>query len=132
MVSEVEIEREGLSYTYDTVKAFKEQLGQNIDIYFITGADAISEIMQWKNINRLADECSFIAATRPGYHFEDFTKGAVLPEFILKKVQFMEVPALAISSTDIRKRVAAGDPIRYLVPETVEMYIRKNNLYKER
>ena len=131
IVSEIEIQRQGFSYTYDTVREFKQNLGLDIEIYFITGADAVLEIMQWKNIHLLAEECNFIAATRPGYHFDDFTKAALLPDFIMKKIQFMEVPALAISSTDVRKRVKAGESIRYLLPETVEMYIRKNRLYLE-
>lgn len=126
MVSDLEIQRGGLSYTYDTVRAFKEELGGDVEVYFITGADAIIELTQWMKIEELARECHFIGATRPGYHLR-----ARLPEYLASNIRFMEVPALAISSTDIRRRVAVGEPIHYLVPETVEMYIRKNQLYKE-
>ncbi|MGI5825146.1 MAG: nicotinate-nucleotide adenylyltransferase, partial [Bacillota bacterium] len=126
VVSDLEIQRGGLSYTYDTVRAFKKDLGSDIEVFFITGADAIIELTQWMKIEELAKECHFIGATRPGYHLN-----ATLPKFLSESVSFMEVPALAISSTDIRNRVQEGAPIHYLVPETVEMYIRKNKLYTE-
>ena len=126
VVSDIEIQRGGLSYTYDTVRAFKKELGGDIEVYFITGADAIIELTHWMKIEELVKECHFIGATRPGYHLN-----AKLPDYLLASVSFMEVPALAISSTDIRKRVAKGAPIHYLLPETVEMYIRKNRLYIE-
>ncbi len=124
VVSELEIQRGGLSYTYDTVRAFKRELGDDVEVYFITGADAIIELTQWMKIEELAQECHFIGATRPGYHL-----GVRLPDYLLQSISFMEVPALAISSTDVRQRVQEGAPIHYLVPETVEMYIRKNRLY---
>ena len=126
VVSEIEIQRGGLSYTYDTVRAFKKELGDDVEVYFITGADAIIELTQWMKIEELAKECHFIGATRPGYHLK-----VHLPDYLKNSVSFMEVPALAISSTDIRNRVKQGAPIHYLLPETVEMYIRKNKLYKE-
>ena len=97
-----------------------------MEVYFITGADAIIELTQWMKIEELAKECHFIGATRPGYHLK-----VHLPDYLKNSVSFMEVPALAISSTDIRNRVKEGAPIHYLLPETVEMYIRKNKLYKE-
>ena len=123
VVSEIEIKREGFSYTVDTVKAFKD-MNPEAEIFFITGADAIVEIVHWMDVEELAAACQFIGATRPGYQLPDG-----MPDFLLNKVQFMEVPALAISSTDIRNRVQTGAPIHYLVPETVEMYITKNRLY---
>lgn len=125
-VSNLEIERGGLSYTVDTVKEFKKQLGNNTEVYFITGADAIMQLPNWMRIEELAKECYFIGATRPGYKIED-----TLPEYLKERVSFMEVPALAISSTDIRKRVGNNEPISYLLPETVEMYIHKKGLYKD-
>jgi nicotinate-nucleotide adenylyltransferase len=126
VVSDLEISRGGLSYTYDTVRSFKKDLGNDVEVFFITGADAIIELTQWMRIEDLAKECHFIGATRPGYHLS-----SELPKYLKNSVSFMEVPALAISSTDIRKRVKEGAPIHYLVPETVEMYIRKNKLYQE-
>ncbi|MGI5891563.1 MAG: nicotinate-nucleotide adenylyltransferase [Bacillota bacterium] len=125
-VSRIEVDRPGYSYAYDTVCQFLEHY-HNSDIYFITGADAILEILSWNYIDELLKKCSFIAANRPGFNLKE-TK--TLPAHVLKKVSFMEVPALAISSTDIRQRVAGGQTITYLLPEAVEMYIKKNGLYK--
>lgn len=125
IVSDWEAKREQISYTYDTMKAFHEHYCDEAELFFITGADAVLEIMQWRKIDELADFCSFIAATRPGYHLEGFEPPCALRE----KIYFMEVPALAISSSDIRYRVQSGEPIKYLLPEPVEMYILKHGLY---
>lgn len=127
IVSDWEAKREQMSYTYDTMRAFHEHYRDEAELFFITGADAVLEIMQWRKIDELADFCSFIAATRPGYQLEGFEPPAALRE----KIYFMEVPALAISSSDIRYRVQSGEPIKYLLPETVEMYILKHGLYLE-
>ncbi|ATW25469.1 nicotinate-nucleotide adenylyltransferase [Candidatus Formimonas warabiya] len=125
-VSRVELDRPGYSYAVDTVAAFLDQYGQDIDLYFITGADAILEIITWKNVKFLMEQCRFIAATRPGFHLQEANH---LPQEFLKKIIFMEVPALAISSTDIRQRVMDKRPIKYLLPEAVEQYILDNKLY---
>lgn len=130
VVSDWEVEREELSYTWETIKAFNEIYGEDFEFYFITGADAILEIATWKEVNELAKMCNFIAATRPGYKLEHFHKCTDLPASIVEKVHFIEVPALAISSSDIRKRVQDGLPIKYLLPENVEMYIKKHRLYE--
>ncbi|MBZ4687260.1 MAG: nicotinate-nucleotide adenylyltransferase [Clostridia bacterium] len=129
-VSRFEIEKEGCSYTIDTIKHFREIFGSNVELYFITGADAVLEILTWKNVEELTGLCTFIAATRPGFDLEqiDFTLQK-LPQGRKKHFEKFEVPALAISSTDIRNRVKNNKPIKYLVPETVEYYIYKNSLY---
>lgn len=127
IVSPWEVDRPQMSYTYDTMQAFHRQYGEQAELFFITGADAVLEIMQWRKIDELTDFCSFIAATRPGYRLD----GAALSPKLAEKVAFMEVPALAISSSDIRRRVRQGEPIKYLLPETVEMYIYKHGLYRE-
>ncbi len=127
IVSDWEVGRPQMSYTYDTMQAFHREYGEQAELFFITGADAVLEIMQWRKIDELTDFCSFIAATRPGYRLGDAALSAKLAE----KVAFMEVPALAISSSDIRRRVRQGEPIKYLLPETVEMYIYKHGLYRE-
>ncbi|MFZ5597920.1 MAG: nicotinate-nucleotide adenylyltransferase [Bacillota bacterium] len=131
-VSDVEIRRTGPSYTVDTVSHFRRLWPDSV-IYFITGADAVLEILTWHRVDQLLDMCFFIAATRPGYRLENLSgslKG--LPERCMAKISVMEVPALAISSTDIRQRVRKGMPIKYLLPEEVEEYIYSNNLYKEK
>lgn len=125
-VSRVEIDRPGFSYAIDTVNAFFDQYGPDTEIYFITGADAILEILTWKHVDRLVEKCRFIAATRPGFQLSDLQD--LLHRFS-GRIIFMEVPALAISSTNIRERVQKGRPIKYLLPETVEEYIFDNDLY---
>jgi nicotinate-nucleotide adenylyltransferase len=123
-VSRIEVEREGPTYTVETLRALKADL--DADLFFITGADAILEIVQWKHRDELFALAHFIAATRPGYDVAGFG----VPGEARDAVTVMNVPALAISSTDIRDRVAAGRPIHYLVPEGVKSYIEKAGLYR--
>jgi len=125
-ISRLELERPGFSYTFDTVNDFLRQYNNNCEIYFITGADAILEITTWKDVDALMENCYFIAATRPGFNLDELYK---LPANFLSKISFMQVPALAISSTDIRRRVASGESIKYLLPEAAESYIYKQKLY---
>jgi nicotinate-nucleotide adenylyltransferase len=126
-ISRLELDRPGYSYAIDTVSYFLDHYGQDIDLYFITGADAILEILTWKNVDKLMEHCRFIAATRPGFYLQDVH---YLPEKFMEKIIFMEVPALAISSTDIRQRVSDRRPIKYLLPEPVENYIFDHHLYQ--
>lgn len=130
-VSDIEIKRRGTSYTIDTVSFFHQAWPQSA-IYFITGADAVLEILTWHRVNELLDLSSFIAATRPGYRLENLA-GSLngLPPGYIDKISVMEVPALAISSTDIRDRVRRGMPVKYLLPEEVENYIYEKGLYLE-
>jgi nicotinate-nucleotide adenylyltransferase len=133
-VSRMEIERAGPSYTIDTVRELHGVYGKNTEIFFITGADAILEILTWKEPEKVLEECTFIAATRPGYDLRKMEES--LPEAEKARhdsdprVLVMEIPALAISSTDIRKRIEEGRPIRYLVPEGVSEFIEKNRFYR--
>lgn len=127
-VSRMEIDRAGDTYTVDTMTALREQYGAGAELFFITGADAVREILTWKDADRFVGLCTFIAATRPGYDATPPAGGAAgLPP----AVESMEVPALAISSSDIRERVRTRRPIRYLLPEAVASYIDKNGLYGE-
>lgn len=131
-VSKVEVERQGYSYAIDTVRYFKNLLPADGELYFITGADAVSDIVSWHAARELFHYCTFIAATRPGFRQEairERLEAAMSPEE-LAKIAAVEVPAMAISSTDIRERLAAGRTIKYLVPEVVEDFIRKNDLYQ--
>jgi nicotinate-nucleotide adenylyltransferase len=129
--SAIEVERPGPSYTIDTVRAVMKQY-PGAKIYFITGADALLEIFNWKDFDALILICNFVAATRPGYRlFELKEKIAFLPPGLKQNISYMEVPALAISSTDIRQRVHDGRPVKYLLPESVEDYIKKNRLYSK-
>lgn len=130
-VSTIEMERPGYSYAIDTVTAFRHKYGPETGMYFITGADAILEILTWKKVEMLTELCQFIAATRPGTNLSElFDFLRKLPEQMRTRIHVMEVPALSISSTDIRKRVAENRTIKYLLPEPVEQYINKSFLYR--
>jgi len=129
-VSALEVEREGPSYTIDTVRQM-QLFHPGREIYFITGADAVMEILSWKNVGELMEMCRFIAATRPGYQLENLkVKLAGLPPVQVARIHSLPVPALAISSTDIRQRVREGRPIKYLLPEAVEAHIHREGLYR--
>ncbi len=130
-VSRIEIDRPGDTYTVDTMLALRDLYGPRAELFFISGADAVREILTWKNADRFAGLCTFIAATRPGYDADLGTDGGAGRLVPVPAVESMEVPALAISSSDIRDRVAAHRPIRYLLPEAVAAYIEKNGLYRE-
>lgn len=134
-VSRLEIDRRGKSYTIDTLKELRKIYGAETEFFFITGADAILEILTWKKTEEIISLCHMIAATRPGYNLlklEELKKDLSLrtKNNIDNKILVMEVPALAISSTDIRNRVKNKRPIDYLVPEGVCNYILKHGLYK--
>ena len=133
-VYRIEIDRKGKSYTIDTVKELRKLLGSDSELYFITGADAILEILTWKNTREIVTLAKFIAATRPGY---DLSKIKELKTTLFdsedeadRRIFIMEIPALAISSTDIRQRIKIERPVNYLVPEGVNNYILKHGLYK--
>jgi len=124
-VSSMEVKKKGESYTRDTILELKKIYGETTNCYFITGADAIAEISTWHKVGDLPKLAKFIAVSRPGYKL-DINK---IDSQFRKCTYLIEVPALAISSTEIRKRIKRGQSIKYLLPETVENYIYKNNLY---
>lgn len=126
LVSRVEIDRSGYSYTYDTVQYFSQHFKQ-CEIYFITGADVMHDIHKWHRYQELLRSCHFVAATRPGF---SFSEAGTLTSEEIERINFLEVPSLAISSTDIRRRVQTARPIKYLVPSSVEGYIYKHGLYR--
>ncbi|WP_394283970.1 nicotinate-nucleotide adenylyltransferase [Corynebacterium sp.] len=125
-VSRVDIDRSGPTYTIDTLKDLGEQF-QGAELYFITGADAMASIMSWHDWEKMFDLAHFVGVTRPGYELSE----KMLPDGHGDRVQLIDVPAMAISSTDIRRRAAAGRPVWYLVPDGVVQYIAKNNVYVE-
>lgn len=129
-VSRMEVDRPGLTYTVDTLAALREQYGPAAELFFITGADAVWEIVGWKDAEKVAGLATFIAATRPGYDLEQARRSHEVAASGFK-IDYIEVPALAISSTDLRRRVAERRPIRYLTPESVVAYIEKHGLYRE-
>ncbi|MFH1583999.1 MAG: nicotinate-nucleotide adenylyltransferase [Actinomycetota bacterium] len=135
-VSRMEIDRPQPSYTMDTVKDLHE-VYKDSQIFFITGTDAVLDILTWKNPAEILNLCIFIAATRPGYELDRLNniKKRLKDELgiadINEKIHIIKIPALAISSTDIRNRVRTGKPIRYLLPEGVANHIYKMNFYKK-
>jgi nicotinate-nucleotide adenylyltransferase len=122
-VSRVDIERSGLTYTVDTLRDLRAEYGEGVELFFITGADALDRILSWKDTDRLFKLAHFVGVTRPGFVLSD----AHLPA---DTVSLVQVPAMAISSTDCRARVAAGLPVWYLVPDGVVQYIAKRHLYR--
>jgi len=131
-VSTIEIDREGTTYTVDTIEEIKKICSPDTKIYFITGADAIEKIFTWKNAEKLLKMCEFIAVTRPGHDKKKLMKHISSIENECRiNLHFLEIPALAISSTDIRQRVLSNKSIKYLLPEDVERYIYKYGLYKK-
>lgn len=126
--SAIEVERKGESYTADTLLELKKIYGSKVEMYFISGADAIAEISTWHKTKDLPKRAKFIAASRPGYklNWEKIDPG------FREYTCLIEIPALAISSTAIRQRIREHKTIKYLVPEVVEKYIYKNKLYQKR
>jgi nicotinate-nucleotide adenylyltransferase len=122
-VSRVDIDRIGPTYTVDTLRDLRREYGEDAELFFITGADALSKILSWKDVDELFGLAHFVGVTRPGFTLSD----AHLPA---NSVSLVEVPAMAISSTDCRARVAVGKPIWYLVPDGVVQYITKRRLYR--
>lgn len=127
--SRLEIDRGGVTYTVDTLNYLRERYPRNVKLYFITGADAILDIVSWHDAGQIAELATLIAATRPGYDISQAHERIEASGFPFD-VRYIEIPALAISSTNIRQRVALGKSIRYLTSESVIGYIRKNRLYR--
>lgn len=126
-VSRIEVDRRGPTYTVETLQELRRTTDGEVDLFFVTGADAILEILQWKDPDEVLSLAHFIAATRPGYDLRRLEAEAPTAH---PRVSVMDIPALAISSSDVRRRVAAGESIRYLVPEGVQTYIEKSGLYR--
>ncbi len=125
-VSRVDIDRPGSTYTLDTRRDLHRHSGEDVDLFFITGADALSQILTWHGVLELFELAHFVGVTRPGT-----TLGASDIEHLPPdKVTLLEVPALAISSTDCRNRVRDHLPIWYLVPDGIVQYIAKRGLYR--
>lgn len=123
-VSRVDIDRDGPTYTIDTLRDLRTAR-PGADLFFITGADAIAQILGWRDHDELWKLANFVAVSRPGHVLS--TEG--LPGDVVSR---LEVPALAISSTDCRARVREGNPVWYLVPDGVVQYIAKHHLYRSK
>jgi nicotinate-nucleotide adenylyltransferase len=122
-VSRVDIDRDGPTYTVDTLRDLREVYGPEAELFFITGADALAKILSWKDADDLFSLAHFIGVTRPGFELSDDHLPA-------DTVSLVRVPAMSISSTACRRRVADGKPVWYLVPDGVVQYIAKRHLYR--
>jgi nicotinate-nucleotide adenylyltransferase len=125
-VSRVDIDRAGPTYTIDTLRDLRAEL-PDADLYFITGADALRDIFTWRHADELFELAHFVGCTRPGVQLDDTT----IADMPHERVTIVEIPALAISSTDCRNRQAKGEPVWYLVPDGVVQYINKYSLYTD-
>jgi nicotinate-nucleotide adenylyltransferase len=123
-VSRVDIDRAGPTYTVDTLRDLKTSMPDS-DLYFITGADALADIFTWRSAEDLFALAQFVGCTRPGHEMDAETLAAIPAD----RVTMVEIPALAISSTECRERTRRGEPVWYLVPDGVVQYIAKHHLY---
>jgi nicotinate-nucleotide adenylyltransferase len=128
-VSRVDIDRFGPSYTVDTIELLRDEWGPGVEIYFIMGSDSLLDILTWHNPRRLIRLCRFAVVSRPGYQVDLDELDALLPG-VASRVQMLNAPELAISSTDIQRRVREGLSIKYQVLEAVEDYIHRHKLYQ--
>ena len=124
VISELEIQRKGLSYSIDTIMEYKKQNNLNSeDLFYLLGSDSLKHFKKWKNPKMIIDECRVVVAIRPGFRPSD------IPNWILAKIHFASIPRIEISSTAIRERWTEDKTIRYMVTESVWQYINKNKLY---
>jgi nicotinate-nucleotide adenylyltransferase len=129
-VSRVDIDRGGPTYTKDTLRDLRA-LNPDSEMYFITGADALASILSWQDWEELFAMARFVGVSRPGYELGREHLGDVLDELPDDALALVEIPALAISSTDCRRRAAEGRPLWYLMPDGVVQYISKRELYRK-
>ncbi|MBI2328684.1 MAG: nicotinate-nucleotide adenylyltransferase [Chloroflexi bacterium] len=128
-LSTVEIDRAGPSYTVDTMTELQAQLGAGAELYFILGWDSLAQLPRWQAPSRLIQQCHLVAVPRPGYSLPDLNSLETAIPGLLQKLTVLDKPAVAISATEIRQRVARGLSISHLVPAPVDEYIKKHKLY---
>ena len=129
-VSRADIDRDGPTYTKDTLRDLQEQ-NPDAELYFITGADALATILTWQDWPEMFEMARFVGVSRPGYELNGQHIVAAFDQLPEEALHLVEVPALAISSTDCRARAAKGRPIWYLVPDGVVQYVAKRGLYRD-
>jgi nicotinate-nucleotide adenylyltransferase len=125
-VSRVDVDRGGPTYTIDTLRDLRARRPED-EFFFITGADALAQILTWRDHGEMFELACFVGCTRPGHRLEP----DILAGLPADRLTLVEIPALAISSTDCRERVVRGEPVWYLVPDGVVQYIAKHGLYRE-
>lgn len=128
--STIELDREGKSYTVDTLRELKAEYGQDTELYFIIGADVLIDLPNWRSIRDVVKLCKFAAMQRPGFKRDEFyEQKRLLEEEYAAEIEVVEMPMIDISSTDIRNRLADALSIKYMLPDSVIEYIEKEGLY---
>lgn len=127
-VSRVDIDRPGPCYSTDTVRLLSQQLSDEMEIYFIIGTDSLNDIPAWHQPMELIELCRFAVVGRPDYEVDMNYLESVLPG-VRSRVEFVDAPAISVSSSNIKHRIRSGHSIRYQVPESVETYIYNHRLY---
>lgn len=129
-VSNYEINKKGFSYTYETLEHFNK-LEPDTEWYFITGADCLMYLYSWYNIKRIFDSCNFVVFSRKGYDKEDILKQKSLIESEFnKKIIYLDIPILDISSTIIRDKIKKGENVSYLIPKELNKLLNETSIYK--
>lgn len=128
-ISRIDAERPGPHYSVDMVRLLQEELGPDVEIFFLIGMDSLRDLPTWHEPQQLLNSCTVVAMSRAGVEIDWHELARALPN-IRKRVRLVEMPELEISGTDIRARVRAGRPIRHQVPSIVESYIRARGLYR--
>jgi nicotinate-nucleotide adenylyltransferase len=128
-LSRVDVDRPGLSYTVDTVRAIRADVGGEPDLFFIVGQDSLLDLPKWHDPAGLLAACRIVAANRPGYAPIDLARLAPAIPRAPERIILIDVPAFDVAASDIRRRVAAGRPITYLLPSSVQRYILERSLY---
>lgn len=128
-VSRIDADRPGPHYSVDMVQLLQAQLGAQAQLYFLMGMDSLRDLLTWHNPQWLVDHCTLVVLNRPEITPDWAALEAALPALRARLI-LLEMPALAISSTLLRARIAASEPIRYQTPAAVEAYIRKYGLYR--
>lgn len=128
LASRFEVDRSGITYTAETLSRLRALYPSNVELYFITGADAIAEVVSWRDAGTIARLAHLVGATRPGYDLAA-AEAAFAESPYNFDVTYLEIPALAISSSYLRERVGLGQSLRYLTPDPVSGYIYKHLLY---
>jgi len=129
-VSRVDVDRPGVSYSVDTVRLLQVELGPDTQLFFIIGGDSLGDLPRWRDPSQLIELCQVVAVNRPGYPaFSPERLEPVIPG-AGERIRHLTVPALNIAASEIRRRVAAGQPIRYMVPDAVVRYIEERGLYR--
>jgi len=130
IISTIELDREGKTYTVDTLKEIKSAYGQDTELYFIIGADVVFDLLKWRSAGEVIKLCKFAAMQRPGYNKDEFHKQIkFLKDQYNASIEIVEMPLIDISSSDIRGRLTHNLSIKYMLPDKVIKYIDKEELY---